>query len=204
MDAWVHGDFLCRNYILNGLSDTLYNVYSSAKTAKALWESLEKKYKTKDAGLKKFIVESFGIQNATTTVEGFQNYLKHKRKEMGLEDLIVRLRIEEDNRLSEMKSGRLQIEAKANLMEQMELLVTKESALIISRKRERLKRSKEIATIVANPIIWPRIADFLRKIKRMFQRSGGTQDDLGKGAHFDRCVARSRHSKELSVWIAVS
>ncbi|KAL0360200.1 UNVERIFIED_CONTAM: hypothetical protein Sradi_3704500 [Sesamum radiatum] len=52
MDAWVHGDFLCRNYILNGLSDTLYNVYSSAKTARALWESLEKKYKTEDAGLK--------------------------------------------------------------------------------------------------------------------------------------------------------
>ncbi|KAL0290604.1 UNVERIFIED_CONTAM: hypothetical protein Scaly_2665200 [Sesamum calycinum] len=30
----------------------------------------------------------------------FKNYLKHKGKEMGLEDLIVRLRIEEDNRLS--------------------------------------------------------------------------------------------------------
>ncbi|KAL0417837.1 UNVERIFIED_CONTAM: hypothetical protein Sradi_1197200 [Sesamum radiatum] len=43
MDAWGHGDFLCRNYILNGLSDTLYNVYSSATTARALWESLEKR-----------------------------------------------------------------------------------------------------------------------------------------------------------------
>ncbi|KAL0366534.1 UNVERIFIED_CONTAM: hypothetical protein Sradi_3543500 [Sesamum radiatum] len=51
---WMHG-----NYILNGLSDTLYNVYSSAKTARALWESLEKKYKTEDAGLKKFIVGKF-------------------------------------------------------------------------------------------------------------------------------------------------
>ncbi|KAK4389640.1 hypothetical protein Sango_2301000 [Sesamum angolense] len=50
---------LARNYILNGLSDTLYNVYSSATTAKALWESLEKKYKTEDAGLKKFIVGKF-------------------------------------------------------------------------------------------------------------------------------------------------
>ena len=29
----------------------------------------------------------------------FKNYLKHKRKEMTVEDLIVRLRIEEDNRL---------------------------------------------------------------------------------------------------------
>ncbi|KAL0361600.1 UNVERIFIED_CONTAM: hypothetical protein Sradi_3844500 [Sesamum radiatum] len=56
MDAWIHGDFLCRNYILNGLSDMLYNVYSSAKTARALSESLEKKYKTEDVVLKKFIV----------------------------------------------------------------------------------------------------------------------------------------------------
>ncbi|KAL0332840.1 UNVERIFIED_CONTAM: hypothetical protein Scaly_2185500 [Sesamum calycinum] len=39
MDAWGHGDFLCRNYIFDGLSDTLYK-YSSAKTARALWESL--------------------------------------------------------------------------------------------------------------------------------------------------------------------
>ena len=30
--------------------------------------------------------------------KNFKNYLKHKRKEMSLEDLVVRLRIEEDNR----------------------------------------------------------------------------------------------------------
>ncbi|KAL0324703.1 UNVERIFIED_CONTAM: hypothetical protein Scaly_2437400 [Sesamum calycinum] len=45
MDAWGHGDFLCRNYILNGLSDTLYSVYSSVKTARALWESLKRNTK---------------------------------------------------------------------------------------------------------------------------------------------------------------
>ncbi|KAF5957940.1 hypothetical protein HYC85_005165 [Camellia sinensis] len=27
VDAWKHADFLCRNYILNGLDNTLYNVY---------------------------------------------------------------------------------------------------------------------------------------------------------------------------------
>ena len=26
VDAWTQGDFLCRNYILNGLDDSLYNV----------------------------------------------------------------------------------------------------------------------------------------------------------------------------------
>ncbi|KAK4397882.1 hypothetical protein Sango_1263700 [Sesamum angolense] len=149
---------LARNYILNGLSDTLYNVYSSTTTARALWDLLEKKYKTEDAGLKKFIVGKFlefkmvDSKTVMNQVQEFQmilhdlhaegmklsesfqvaamieklpplwknlkNYLKHKWKEIGLEDLIVRLRIEEDNRLSEMKSGKLQIEAKTNLMEQ--------------------------------------------------------------------------------------
>ncbi|KAL6327054.1 hypothetical protein AAG906_013801 [Vitis piasezkii] len=36
---------------------------------------------------------------------------------MGLEDLIVRLRIEEDNRISNKKSRKLPIESKANLVE---------------------------------------------------------------------------------------
>ena len=56
VDAWKHSDFLCRNYVLNGLSDGLYNVYSSKKTAKELWESLDQKYKSEDAGAKKFLV----------------------------------------------------------------------------------------------------------------------------------------------------
>ncbi|KZV33002.1 hypothetical protein F511_24532 [Dorcoceras hygrometricum] len=41
-EAWGHGDFLCRNYILNGLENSLYNVYNIMTTAKLLWESLEK------------------------------------------------------------------------------------------------------------------------------------------------------------------
>ena len=27
IDAWKHSDFLCKNYVLNGLIDSLYNVY---------------------------------------------------------------------------------------------------------------------------------------------------------------------------------
>ena len=37
----------------------MYNVYSQVKTAKELWESLAKKYKIEDAGMKKFIVGKF-------------------------------------------------------------------------------------------------------------------------------------------------
>ncbi|KAK3018659.1 hypothetical protein RJ639_002801 [Escallonia herrerae] len=144
MDAWKHSDFLCKNYILNGLDNVLYNVYSPMVNVKALWESLEKKYKTEDVGSKKFVVgkfldfkmvdskivisqvqefqlilhdihaegmvlgESFQvaalIENLPLTWKDFKNYLKHKRKEMKLEDLIVRLRIEEYNRQSEKKA----------------------------------------------------------------------------------------------------
>ncbi|XP_022847663.1 uncharacterized protein LOC111370208 [Olea europaea var. sylvestris] len=102
-DAWSHSDFLCKNYILNCLDNTLYNVYCSVKTATLLWESLEKKYKTEDAGLKKFVVGKFLdfkmvdsktvaaiIEKLPPMWKDFKNYLKHKRKEMGLEDLIKR------------------------------------------------------------------------------------------------------------------
>ncbi|XXG71258.1 hypothetical protein AAC387_Pa07g0553 [Persea americana] len=47
----------------------------------------------------------------------FKNYLKHKRKEMTLEDLIVRLRIEKDNLAYEKKVGKTFIETKANVVE---------------------------------------------------------------------------------------
>ena len=41
MDAWKHSNFLCRNYVMNGLVDSLYNVYSDKKTTKKLWKSLD-------------------------------------------------------------------------------------------------------------------------------------------------------------------
>ena len=59
IEAWKHSYFLCKNYILNGLNNTMYDVYSQVKIAKELWESLAKKYKIEDAGMKKFIVGKF-------------------------------------------------------------------------------------------------------------------------------------------------
>ena len=57
------------------------------------------------------------IEKLPLSWKDFKNYLKHKRKEMSLEDLIVRLRIEEDNRVSEKKNGRHLMEAKANVVD---------------------------------------------------------------------------------------
>ena len=158
VEAWKHTDFLCRNYLLNGLDNTLYNVYCAFNTARELWESLDKKYKTEDAVLKKFVVGKFldyKMLDSKTVIsqvqvlqvilhdihaEGmslsksfqvaaiieklpplwkeFKNYLKQKRKEMRLENLIVRLKIEEDNRASEKKASKGFMESKANVVEQ--------------------------------------------------------------------------------------
>ena len=36
IEAWKHFDFLCRNYVLNGLTNTFYNVYYTKSPAKEL------------------------------------------------------------------------------------------------------------------------------------------------------------------------
>ena len=74
-EAWKHSDFLCKNYILSGLQDDLHNVYSNAKTSKEQCDALEKKYKTEDTRMKKFIVAKFldyKIINSVTVVTQVQ------------------------------------------------------------------------------------------------------------------------------------
>ncbi|XP_070672565.1 uncharacterized protein [Malus domestica] len=145
IDAWNHNDFLCRNYILNALYDSLYDVYVVCKTAKELWDSLEKfivgkflDYKMVDSksvvsqieDLQKIIhdihvegmvinesfqVASF-IEKLPHSWKEFKKFLKHKRKEMTLEDFIVRLRIEEDNRKNE-RGLVSSMETKVNVVE---------------------------------------------------------------------------------------
>ena len=59
LDAWKHGDFLCKGYIQNRLVDQLFSVYSEVKTSKDLWDALEKKYKSFNVGSGKFATSKF-------------------------------------------------------------------------------------------------------------------------------------------------
>lgn len=59
VDVWNHLEFLYKNYILNCLIDSLYNVHSIKRITKKLWESMDGKYKPEDVGAKKFIVNRF-------------------------------------------------------------------------------------------------------------------------------------------------
>ena len=58
-ETWNENDFLCKNYILNGLSDNLYDYYSSCISTKDVWDALQKKYDTEEAGTKKYAVSRY-------------------------------------------------------------------------------------------------------------------------------------------------
>ncbi|KAK3029943.1 hypothetical protein RJ639_038171 [Escallonia herrerae] len=194
--------------------------------AKALWESLERKYKTEDAGSKKFVVgkfldfkmvdsktvisqvqefqlilhdihaegmvlgESFQvaalIEKLPPTWKDFKNYLKHKRKEMKLEDLIVRLRIEEDNRQSEKKAGNYHQEAKANVVEQdvLSLYPGRLSSRTVSTIAGRisLKDSESNSRLDLFPLLFCNLLDMAAMILWSFSKCGcGSEERLGGG-----------------------
>ena len=55
------------------------------------------------------------IEKLPSSWKDFKNYLKHKQKELSMEDLAVKLRIEEDNRNGDKVP--LRLEARANVVE---------------------------------------------------------------------------------------
>ncbi|GAU11010.1 hypothetical protein TSUD_113030 [Trifolium subterraneum] len=56
---WIDNDYICKNYIINGLEDDLYDYYRTYETASDVWEALSKKYDTEEAGAKKYAVSRY-------------------------------------------------------------------------------------------------------------------------------------------------
>ncbi|GKB36285.1 zinc finger, CCHC-type containing protein, partial [Tanacetum coccineum] len=56
---WDNNDYVYRGLILNGMFDSLFDVYQNVETSKELWDTLEAKYMAEDASSKKFFVSNF-------------------------------------------------------------------------------------------------------------------------------------------------
>nr|GEW92003.1 hypothetical protein [Tanacetum cinerariifolium] len=97
LEAWKHLDFLCHNYVLNGLV-LIHEIHAEEMNVSVTFQ-----------------VATI-IEKLPSSWVDFKDYLKHKRKKMSVEDLIVRLRIEEDNKLAQ-KNTYTPDYAKANMVE---------------------------------------------------------------------------------------
>ena len=83
----------------------------------------------------------------------FKNYLKHKRKEMKLEDLVIHLKIEEDNRNAEKKSRKSSTIIGVNIVEE-DPTKDKKRRSPTGRSQNRPRRnSKATVIIVARLVI---------------------------------------------------
>nr|GEU69216.1 hypothetical protein [Tanacetum cinerariifolium] len=56
---WETDDYIRRGYILNGMSDSLFDVYTIVESAKELWDSFESNYMAEDSSSMKFLVSNF-------------------------------------------------------------------------------------------------------------------------------------------------
>ncbi|CAH9094480.1 unnamed protein product, partial [Cuscuta epithymum] len=146
-----------RGHLLNHMINNLFDLFVSYKSAKTIWDSLEKKYGADDAGKRKYVVSRWlafkmeddkpimeqvhlyenlctdvlnegmkmcDIFQANVLLEKFppswaeyRNHLKHKKKDLNLQDLIGYMRTEEANRLKDKLDSISSISAKANLVE---------------------------------------------------------------------------------------
>ncbi|KAL5575557.1 hypothetical protein UlMin_017256 [Ulmus minor] len=123
---------MCQGYILNTLSDMLYDFYSSVETPKKIWTALEYKYKaekevhhvetkpvlnqihelqimvTKLHELKVEISESFQVGAIITQLppswNDYRKKLLHRRDAISLEELQKHLRIEEETKSRDKKN----------------------------------------------------------------------------------------------------
>ncbi|GJT04459.1 zinc finger, CCHC-type containing protein [Tanacetum coccineum] len=90
---WENDDYICRGHILNGMSGSLFDVYTNVELAKELWDSLGSKYMAEDSSSKKFLIDKL-----PPSWKDFKHTLKHGKDDLSLVQLGSHLRIEESLR----------------------------------------------------------------------------------------------------------
>ncbi|GKA33363.1 retrotransposon protein, putative, ty1-copia subclass [Tanacetum coccineum] len=105
---WENDDYICRGHILNGMSDSLFDVYTNVESAKELWDSLESKYMAEDSSSKKFLSISVSsiIDKLPPSWKDYKHTLKHGKDNLSLVQLGSHFHIKESLRAQESNKGK--------------------------------------------------------------------------------------------------
>ncbi|GKC66820.1 zinc finger, CCHC-type containing protein [Tanacetum coccineum] len=107
---WDNNDYVCKGLILNGMSDSLFDIYQNVESSKELWDSLEAKYMVEDASSKKFLVSNFinykmtdsrPVMKQYNELLDFKHTLKHLNEELTLIELGSHLHIKESLKIQD-------------------------------------------------------------------------------------------------------
>ncbi|GKE60358.1 hypothetical protein Tco_1510725, partial [Tanacetum coccineum] len=71
---WDNDDYVCRVLILNGMSNSLFDIYQNVETSKKLLDTLKVKYMAEDTSSKKFLVSNFTNYKMTDSRPVLEQY----------------------------------------------------------------------------------------------------------------------------------
>nr|GEV54450.1 hypothetical protein [Tanacetum cinerariifolium] len=118
---WENDDYIGRGHILNGMSDSLFDVYTNVESAKELWDSLESKpvmeqynelltilgqYTQHGLKMDESISVSSIIDKLPPSWKDFKHTLKHGKDDLSLVLLGSHLRIEESLKAQDSDKGK--------------------------------------------------------------------------------------------------
>jgi len=98
------------------------------------------------------------IQKISSSWKNSKNYLKHKGNGIRFEDLILRLRIENDDKLTKKRTNSSSA-LKVNVMEQMVRSHNKNKKSLLWKVKELPKSSMTSVLSITKLGIWPKIAE---------------------------------------------
>nr|GEX43925.1 hypothetical protein [Tanacetum cinerariifolium] len=73
---WDNDDYVCRGLILNGMSNSLFDIYQNVDTFKEPWDTLEAKYMAEGASSKKFLEEGQSVSSYILKMKSYIDNLE--------------------------------------------------------------------------------------------------------------------------------
>ncbi|GJT39610.1 hypothetical protein Tco_1116450 [Tanacetum coccineum] len=100
---WENDDYICRGHILNGMSDSLFDVYTNVESDKEL---ILGQYTQHGLKMDESISVSIIIDKLPPSWKDFKHTLKHGKDDLSLVQLGSHLRIEESLRAQDSDKGK--------------------------------------------------------------------------------------------------